>query len=234
MLIAVPVLKEIVDRPRPSGGLVDAPGRELPQRPRDPFGLLHVAGADGDASACGPGWRYGTALMVGRDRVDRCDRTLARVSRRSLPQRRQRRMGAGRLRVHDLRRGGDGRHAHSAESHGLMPIVAKIGTEYYLFGGAGLVSLVAFAALILVPAVGVVRPHLGEGDGDLRLRVRAGRAARDRRRGGHCDRLLLGRHHQTVLLGPLASALAARAPLRPRFLGGSRVHQPKTPSVDPG
>ena len=35
-----------------------------------------------------------------------------------------------------------------------MPIVAKIGTEYYLFGGAGLLSLVAFAALILVPAIG--------------------------------------------------------------------------------
>jgi hypothetical protein len=35
-----------------------------------------------------------------------------------------------------------------------MPIVAKIGTEYYLFAGAGLVSLIAFAALILMPAVG--------------------------------------------------------------------------------
>ena len=35
-----------------------------------------------------------------------------------------------------------------------MPIVAKLGTEYYLFGGAGLVSLVAFTALILVPAIG--------------------------------------------------------------------------------
>jgi hypothetical protein len=35
-----------------------------------------------------------------------------------------------------------------------MPIVANIGTEYYLFGGAGLVSLIAFAALILMPAVG--------------------------------------------------------------------------------
>jgi O-antigen ligase len=31
---------------------------------------------------------------------------------------------------------------------------AKIGTEYYLFGGAGLVSLLAFAALILAPAIG--------------------------------------------------------------------------------
>jgi hypothetical protein len=29
-----------------------------------------------------------------------------------------------------------------------------IGTEYLLFGGAGLISLVAFATLILVPAIG--------------------------------------------------------------------------------
>ncbi|HLM30204.1 MAG TPA: hypothetical protein VK326_00915 [Solirubrobacterales bacterium] len=35
-----------------------------------------------------------------------------------------------------------------------MPIVAEIGTEYLLFGAAGLISLVAFAALILVPAIG--------------------------------------------------------------------------------
>ena len=33
-----------------------------------------------------------------------------------------------------------------------MPLA--IGTEYYLFGGAGLISLLAFAALILVPALG--------------------------------------------------------------------------------
>jgi hypothetical protein len=35
----------------------------------------------------------------------------------------------------------------------MLP-VARIGTEYVLFGGAGLVSLLAFAALILVPAIG--------------------------------------------------------------------------------
>ena len=35
-----------------------------------------------------------------------------------------------------------------------MPVVAKIGTEYILFGAAGLISLVAFSILILVPAVG--------------------------------------------------------------------------------
>jgi hypothetical protein len=35
-----------------------------------------------------------------------------------------------------------------------MPLVAKIGTEYILFGAAGLISLVAFTVLILVPTVG--------------------------------------------------------------------------------
>ena len=33
------------------------------------------------------------------------------------------------------------------------PLLA-LGTEYYLFGGAGLVSLAAFVGLILVPALG--------------------------------------------------------------------------------
>jgi O-antigen ligase len=35
-----------------------------------------------------------------------------------------------------------------------MPRLFGIGTEFYLFGGAGLISLLAFAAFILVPAVG--------------------------------------------------------------------------------
>jgi hypothetical protein len=35
-----------------------------------------------------------------------------------------------------------------------MPRLVGIGTEYYLFAGAGLVSVLAFAALILAPAVG--------------------------------------------------------------------------------
>jgi hypothetical protein len=33
-------------------------------------------------------------------------------------------------------------------------VVAKIAPEYLLFGGAGLLSLLAFTALILVPAIG--------------------------------------------------------------------------------
>jgi hypothetical protein len=39
----------------------------------------------------------------------------------------------------------------------MMPVpvpLAKVATEYWLFGGAGLVSLAAFIGLILVPAVG--------------------------------------------------------------------------------
>jgi hypothetical protein len=35
-----------------------------------------------------------------------------------------------------------------------MPIAAKIGTEYVLFGAAGIISLLAFGALILAPAIG--------------------------------------------------------------------------------
>jgi hypothetical protein len=35
-----------------------------------------------------------------------------------------------------------------------MPRLVGIGTEYYLFAGAGLVSVLAFAAFILAPAVG--------------------------------------------------------------------------------
>ena len=34
-----------------------------------------------------------------------------------------------------------------------VPLLA-VGTEYYVFGAAGLVSLVAFVGLILVPALG--------------------------------------------------------------------------------
>ena len=38
--------------------------------------------------------------------------------------------------------------------HALMPVLAKIAPEYLLFGAAGVVSLLAFAALILMPAIG--------------------------------------------------------------------------------
>jgi hypothetical protein len=56
-----------------------------------------------------------------------------------------------------LCRGCDGHRPHSAESapeDGFITPPIALGTEYFLFGGAGLVSLLAFAALILVPAIG--------------------------------------------------------------------------------
>lgn len=36
----------------------------------------------------------------------------------------------------------------------MIGLPAKIAAEYLLFGGAGLVSLLAFGVLILVPAIG--------------------------------------------------------------------------------
>jgi hypothetical protein len=33
-------------------------------------------------------------------------------------------------------------------------VIAQVGTEWFLFGGAGLLSLLAFSALILAPALG--------------------------------------------------------------------------------
>jgi hypothetical protein len=42
--------------------------------------------------------------------------------------------------------------------HGLLTLAAApllaLGSEYYLFGAAGLISIVAFASLILAPALG--------------------------------------------------------------------------------
>ena len=38
-------------------------------------------------------------------------------------------------------------------SEAVAPVLA-LGTEYYLFGAAGLISLIAFIGLILVPALG--------------------------------------------------------------------------------
>jgi hypothetical protein len=57
-----------------------------------------------------------------------------------------------------VRGDGDGGRAltpeSAAEDGSLTLLAAKIGTQYYLFGGAAIVSLAAFAALILAPAIG--------------------------------------------------------------------------------
>lgn len=36
----------------------------------------------------------------------------------------------------------------------MVPPLAEVATEYWIFGGAGLVSLAAFVGLILVPTIG--------------------------------------------------------------------------------
>ena len=92
--IAVPVIKDVVDRPRPAGGLVDAAGLSYPERPRGALGPLRVAGADGrDPAAAGLGVRHGADRR--RAGADRRGRAQPRLPRRALPQRRERRLGAG-------------------------------------------------------------------------------------------------------------------------------------------
>ena len=77
--------------------------------------------------------------------------------------------------------------------HAPLPL-AKIGDEYLLFGGAGLISLVAFVALILVPGAQLLRAHLGEGRRRLPLALRARRAGPDRRR----DRLAIVYYYNDI------------------------------------
>ena len=93
--IGIHEIKDAVDRPRPGGGA----GRHLrllvPERPRRPLGPLRLAGGDDRAApAAGDGARRGGRR--GRVRADDPGRALPRLPQRPLPQRRQRRLGAGR------------------------------------------------------------------------------------------------------------------------------------------
>jgi undecaprenyl-diphosphatase len=63
MLIAVPVIKELVDRPRPGGGLVDAPGAAYPSG-HAAHSVFYAWLALTVAVRVRPGWRYGTALVA--------------------------------------------------------------------------------------------------------------------------------------------------------------------------
>ncbi len=137
----------------PAGRAGERGEPELSQRPRGALGVLRLARAHGGDP--------GPARVDLRDGADdrrpgahRGDRAQPRLPRRPLPERRERRVGAGGGGVRRLRGDRHGRHPLTAESSRLMPIVAKIGTEYLLFGAAGLISVLAFAALILAPAIG--------------------------------------------------------------------------------
>lgn len=63
MLIAVPVIKEIVDRPRPMGGLVEAPDQSYPSG-HAAHSVFYTWLALTVTVRLRPGWRYGTALIV--------------------------------------------------------------------------------------------------------------------------------------------------------------------------
>ena len=63
MLVAVPVVKEIVDRPRPPGGLVSAAGASYPSG-HATHSVFYAWLAVTVAIRVRPGWTYGTALMV--------------------------------------------------------------------------------------------------------------------------------------------------------------------------
>ncbi len=92
-----------------------------------------------------------------------------------------------------------------------MLALGEIAPEYLLFGGAGVISLLAFAALILVPAIGSYGRTWEKATAALlslfvlAALVLLGRG--DRRR----DRLLLGRHHRFHPLVLTPNPLAAEA-----------------------
>jgi undecaprenyl-diphosphatase len=63
-LLTVPVLKDIVDRPRPTGGLVAAPDASYPSG-HAAHAVFYTWLALTATVRVRPGWRYGTALMIG-------------------------------------------------------------------------------------------------------------------------------------------------------------------------
>jgi len=63
MLIAVPAIKDIVDRPRPTGGLVSADGSSYPSG-HAAHSVFYTWLALTVTVRLRPGWHYGTALMV--------------------------------------------------------------------------------------------------------------------------------------------------------------------------
>lgn len=62
--LAVPILKDIVDRPRPSGGLVDADGYSYPSG-HSTYAVIYTWLALTITVRLRPGWRYGSALVAG-------------------------------------------------------------------------------------------------------------------------------------------------------------------------
>ena len=102
--IGIHEIKAAVDRPRPPGPLVGASGSSFPSG-HAAHSVLYVWLAVTIVLRLRPGMARGAAVVAGGDRADRPGRPLPRLPRRPLPQRRQRRLGAGRRRVLLLRGG---------------------------------------------------------------------------------------------------------------------------------
>ena len=96
----------------PAAALVDAEGSSFPSA-HAAYSTFYVWLAVTVVLRLRPGMARGAARRRRRHRPRGADRPLARLPRRPLPQRRQRRLGAGRRRLLALRGGGAGHH-HSA------------------------------------------------------------------------------------------------------------------------
>ncbi len=107
-------IKAAVDRPRPAGRARRRLGVLVPQRPRRLRDVLRLAGGDGGDEGSARDQPRGRD-RDGRVRADRAHRSLARLPRSPLPQRRQRRLGARGRSLRPLRRDRPNHHHLAAE-----------------------------------------------------------------------------------------------------------------------
>ena len=61
--VAVPAFKELIDRPRPDGGLIDTSGQSYPSG-HATYSVIYVWLALTVAVRARPGWKYGSALVL--------------------------------------------------------------------------------------------------------------------------------------------------------------------------
>ena len=197
--IAVPVLKEAIERPRPEGGLIDVSGDSYPSG-HATYSVLYTWLVLTITVRVRPGLTYATGLIVagvaltvavGLSRVylgvhyfsDVAGGWALGVS--AFAGCAAVAMVIGHLRQNQP--GGASHHpAHSTRNR-ILPVRRRRADQRARFRRAD-------------PRADdrLVRPHLGEGDGGAGLDLRPPRPARDRRRAGRGDRLLLGRHQRDL------------------------------------
>ncbi len=106
----------------------------------------------------------------------------------------------------------------------VLPLaLQKIENEYLLFGAAGLVSLVAFVGLILVPALSSYGRVWEKAAAGVLSALRPRRPGPGRRRDRPGDRLLLQRHRQSAPRQLASSCLAGDNGAMPAASKGTKV-----------